>query len=92
MSFETDIQRLTERSSTPAASVEHAMRFNLRNWEELMRADPQLTRLEIGIAHCARIMLTSEQSSLFYAEARTQDRRLRERRYELLEQRAGAKP
>ena len=71
-------------------SFDFAVQLNIRTWQTLLREDPELTRIEIGIAHCARIQVTEDYSSPQCAEAIAQDRRLRDQRYALWQLRAQA--
>lgn len=89
MSLELEIQRLTENDS-PHRKAEFARMVgqSVRAWEQFMREDQELARLELAIAHAARILVTEHPSSPQYAQALSEDRKLRDRRYELWQTRA----
>lgn len=88
MSIERDIDKLAERSHTRREELAIAVYRNRDTWEELLREDEELTRIEIGIAWCARIEQTEPPGSPQHAAARAEDWRLRERRYALWTARA----
>lgn len=90
--IDAEVDRRCE-SDTPGrkAAFAQAVRQNIRNWEELRHEDSEVFRLEVGISWCARIMVTSDQNSPQYAQARSEDLKLRDRRYEAWERLAAAK-
>lgn len=91
MNIEDEIQRLTEKDSPAGkAAIAHAVHTNVANWNELLRKDPELAKLEIGIAHCARILVTEGVGSPQFAQALAEDRVLRDRRHALWRRRAEA--
>lgn len=47
-------------------------------WAEYLREDPELARIELGIARCARIMVETSRASPIYDQAVREDRRLRD--------------
>lgn len=78
----------TEKSATAASAQSDAERRCIRNWGELAKRDLQLHNIELGIAHCGRILAADNMGSPQYAEALRQDRQLRDQRRQLLEARA----
>lgn len=82
------------REETPqrAASQEAARRgaevLNAETWKQLEAQDPVRHEIEIGIARCARIMVSSHESTPQFAEARQLDWELRQRRRALQSERA----
>lgn len=61
---------------------------NIRVWEEQIRQDPELARIELGLARWARILAVDHESTPQYAEAIRASRRLSDARRKLWEQRA----
>jgi hypothetical protein len=80
------------RNSSMEADFAQAEQRAIRNLEEQRQRDPELWRLETGIAKCARIMVTEHEGSPQYAEAVRLDRLYRDQRMEVWRQRAAAKP
>lgn len=74
------------------AAFESADKFSTRTWDAMMRDDPELARLELGIAQCGRILARDHESTPQYAEALRQDHRLRDQRLSLWRIRAGRRP
>ncbi|MGH8219952.1 MAG: hypothetical protein ACREUT_15525 [Steroidobacteraceae bacterium] len=73
---------------TEEGHLRAAIALNERTWREFARQDPELSRIEYGIARVGRILVEDDPSSPQYAEAVLEDRRLRDQRQELLEARA----
>jgi hypothetical protein len=61
---------------------------SVRMWETWLREDPDLARLELAIARCARILACDHESTPQYAMARQEQWQCMQRRSQLLEQRA----
>lgn len=59
-----------------------------RNWQELEAKDPELTRIDLTIAQCGRILAIEHPSSPQYAQALREDNAARDRRNVLLEERS----
>lgn len=90
MSLEAELQRLTENdSASRKAAFASAVHESVYHWDEFLRQDPELAKLELAIAHCARILATERFSSPQYAQALAEDRRLRDQRYRLYQARTG---
>lgn len=69
---------------------ENAVMHNRKMWEQAHIADPELARLDLGIARAARLLVREHEGSPQYAEALREDRQLRDRRYKLLAARVQA--
>lgn len=80
----------TRRSAGHEAAARSADERNLRNWEDLRARDPELWKVELGIAHCARILVTEDDRSPQYAEALRLDRQYRDQRLALMTHREKA--
>lgn len=65
------------------ARLAGAARSNAAMWKQLLEEDPERHELELGIARCARIVVTEHESSNAYAEARRLDFQYREKLYGL---------
>lgn len=74
------------------ANVAAAVRMNCRNWDEWLRSDPQLARLEMAIARCARIQAGADPTGAVYAQALEEERKYRAMRLAVWEERAGRRP
>lgn len=81
----------TSRNASMEADFRQAEERAVRNLEEQRQRDPELWRLEVGIAKCARIMVTEHEGSPQYAEALRLDRLYRDQRMEVWRQRAAVK-
>jgi hypothetical protein len=79
----TEEERAADRASQDARAG--------RAWGEFMAEDPELATVELGIAKCARIMVTEPSSSPILAQAIAEDRQLRDRRRAILTARAEAR-
>lgn len=79
---------------TPAQQVqfETAIAENRRNWDKRFADDPQLARIELGLAKAARIEVLSHESTPQHAEAYRETVDLMRQRDELLHERATANP
>jgi len=76
--------------ATPDPLAAHKERA-ARQWAEYLREDPELARLELGIARCARIMVETPMASPIYAAAIAEDRKFRADRRALLLRRHDAR-
>jgi hypothetical protein len=81
-------EETAQKSSSAEAARRMAVDLNQRTWDELKTRDPELYALEIGIARCARILAADHESTPQHAEARRVDWQMRERRRQLLAERA----
>jgi hypothetical protein len=68
------------RNASMDADFRVAEERAVRNLEQQRSLDPEMWRLEVGIAKCARIMVTEAESSPQYAEALRLDRLYRDQR------------
>lgn len=58
-----------------------------RNWDERMRVDPELTRIELAVAKTDRMLASEYQGSPIYAQALDENRRYRDQLRAFLERR-----
>jgi hypothetical protein len=82
----------TTRSASMEADFRVAEERAVRNLEEQRRLDPELWRLEAGIARVGRILAADHEGSPQYAEAVRLDRLYRDQRLALWNARANVKP
>lgn len=85
------VDRQTKDAKVEAAFAA-AEKFSARTWDEFLRNDPELARIDLGIAQVGRILARDHESTPQYAEAARQDQRLRYQRSELWRERAKANP
>lgn len=71
------------------AAFAAAEAFNRRTWDEFLRVDPEMARIELQIAKAGRILARDFEGSPQYAEAVTHDRYARNARVTLMRVRAG---
>lgn len=71
------------------AAFAAAEAFSARTWDELLRSDPEMGRIELTIASAGRILARDFEGSPHYAEAVTADRNARNARVTLWRNRAG---
>lgn len=82
--------RPKEKDAKELAAFQAICARSKEGWDWLREGDSELAEIEWGIARCARIMVTSHESSSVYAEAYREDFKLRERRRALMDQRRAA--
>lgn len=71
------------------AAFAAAEAFNRRTWDEFLRIDPEMARIELQIAKASRILARDFEGSAQYAETVTHDRNARNARVTLWRNRAG---
>lgn len=67
------------RSSESDAAFQRAEAICARNWDERMRADPELTEIELAVAKTDKILGSEWSGSIIYAQALDENRRDRAR-------------
>lgn len=75
-------------SGKPDPTFDEALARNKRNLDEWLLNDPEIARIELGIAKVGRILAVDHPGSPQYAEALREDRQLRDMRRTVWEQRA----
>jgi hypothetical protein len=75
------------RSAETEGALKQAEERCIRNWDERMRKDPELTAIDLKIARTDLMLAREHQGSAVYATALDENYRYREQRRQLLDQR-----